>query len=77
VKPLQFGVYCFDCLAAELVEIPGDWIALEPAQAIFLLSQSQDDAASEIVDFFEVHEAHGAVPVILYMEELFYERKEP
>lgn len=81
---LHFGVHCSECSAAEVTEIPEGWIALEPAQAIILLSQGQGidepevnmQVASEITDFFEVHEAHGAMPVILQMSEIFHGRKE-
>lgn len=80
---LHFGVHCSECSAAELTEVPEEWIGLEPAQAIVLLSQGigleepevNMQVASEITDFFEVHESHGATPVILHMDEIFHGRK--
>lgn len=82
MKPLHFGVHCSDCSIAEVIEIPNEWIPLEPAQIVLLLSQgvglldAEDNmqAVDEIVDFFEVHESHGAKPVTLHMEEIFNAR---
>lgn len=84
MKALHFGVHCSECHSAEVEEIPAEWIALEPAQIMMFLAQgvgmrdAEDNmqAADTISEFMEIHESHGAMPVVTHLDEIFNGREE-